>query len=66
MLLPVHSSLGRFWTQCRADCVAEAECTMNQLLSSEDEGTRFKASKFILQTLGGREWNAPSQGVEVT
>ena len=66
LLLPVHSSLGRFWQQCRADAVAEAECTMNQLLSSEDEGTRFKAAKFILQSLGGREWALPGQGVEVT
>lgn len=60
LLLPIHSSLGRFWQQCRADAVAEAECTMNQLLSSKDEGTRFKAAKFVLQALGGREWNSPS------
>ena len=66
LLLPVHSRLGKFWTQCRADAVAEAECTMNSLLSSSDEGTRFKAAKFILQSLGGREWNSASQGVEIT
>lgn len=48
LLLPVHSSLGRFWQQCRADCVAAAEETMGSLLSSKDEGTRFKAAKFIL------------------
>ena len=66
LLLPVHSRLGRFWTQCRADCVAEAEQAMAELMSSEDEDVRFKAAKFVLQTLGRREWGTPAQGVEVT
>lgn len=66
LLLPIHSSLGRFWQQCRADCVAEAEQAMAQLMSSEDEDVRFKAAKFVLQTLGRREWGTPAQGVEVT
>lgn len=59
--------IGRAWQAARADAVAQAEDCMRGLLSSEDENVRFKASKFVLERLGGREWGAGvGQGVRVT